>query len=60
MTDDQFDGNAYIAMEDAIFIVSVNALFGNMQCNANTYIAIRLLVEKRREDDEGGTSLIRI
>ncbi|XP_066919784.1 LOW QUALITY PROTEIN: fat-like cadherin-related tumor suppressor homolog [Clytia hemisphaerica] len=54
-TDDQFDGNAYTAMEDAIFIVSANALVGNMQCTANTYVAIRLLVTGK--DNEGGTTV---
>lgn len=43
-TDDQFNGNTYTAMEDAIFIVSANVLVENPVCSAGTYMAIRFLI----------------
>ena len=54
-TDDQFDGNTYKAMEDAIFIISANALVENLVCTTNTYVAIRFLVSGI--GNEGGTTV---
>ena len=54
-TDDQFNGNAYTSMEDAIFIVSANVHVENPVCTGNTYVAIRFLVTGK--DNEGGSTL---